>query len=138
VKSAFNAKEKIREEIGEEMRRKAPILASRVFREVLSPEVREAVHKELVRDVIDKIRNTEKTAFKSKVEKGEIISAYPLLKNDKLVIESLIHDNLGYQIPLYETEDVQIVAGIIIKLGTTLIDGSLNNRLKQVERGLEF
>ncbi|MCX5678709.1 MAG: F0F1 ATP synthase subunit delta [Candidatus Omnitrophica bacterium] len=138
VKSAFNAKEKIREEIGEEMRKKAPLLASRVFKEVLSPEVQEMMHKELVRDVIDKIRNTEKTAFKSKIEKGEIVSAYPLSKNDKLVVESLIHDSLGYQIPLYETEDSQLVAGVLIKLGTILIDGSLNNRLKQVERELEF
>jgi F-type H+-transporting ATPase subunit b len=137
VKSAFNAKEKMREEIVEEMRRKAPLLASRIFKGVLSPEVQQMAHRELVRDVIDKIRKTDKTAFKSKVDKGEIISAYPLSKNDRLVIESLIHDSLGYQIPLYEQEDSQLAAGILIKLGTILIDGSLNNRLKQVERELE-
>jgi len=138
VKAAFNAKEKMREEIGEEMRNKAPLLASRIFKEVISPEVREMVHKELIRDVIDKLRKTEKTAFKSKVDKGEIVSAYPLSKSDKLVIEPLIHDSLGYQIPLREVEDSQLVAGILIKLGTILIDGSLNNRLKQVEKGLDL
>lgn len=138
VKSAFNAKEKMREEIGEEMRKKAPMLASRIFRAALSDAVREMAHKELVRDVIDKIRKTDRTAFKSRIEKGEIVSAYPLPKNDKLVIESLIHDSLGYQVPLYETEDAQLTAGVLIKLGTILIDGSLNNRLKQLERELEF
>lgn len=138
VKSAFNAKEKMREEIGEEMRKKIPLLASSIFKETLSSAVQEMAHHELVRDVIDKIRKTDKTAFKSKVEKGEIVSAHPLPKNDKLVIESLIHDILGYQIPLYETEDSQLVAGVIIKLGTILIDGSLDNRLKQVEKKLEF
>jgi F-type H+-transporting ATPase subunit b len=136
VKSAFNAKEKMREEIAEEMRKKAPVLASNIFKEFLSPHVREMAHKELVRDVMDKIKKAEKISFKSKADKAEIISAFPFPDNDKNEIESLIRNNLGYDVLLHVKEDEHLVAGIIIKLGTILIDGSLDSRLRQVEKGL--
>ncbi len=136
VKSAFNAKEKMREEIVEEMRKRAPMLASRIFEEFLSPEVRDMAHRELVRDVIHKIKTAEKISFKSRIDKGEIISARPLSDSDKSEIELLIRNNLGYEVPLQGKEDEQLVAGVIIKLGTILIDGSLDSRLKQVEAEL--
>ncbi len=133
VKSALNAKEKMREEIFVEIWKKVPALASRVFKEVLSPEVQEMVHKEQVRDVVEKLKKIDKAAFKSKVERGDIISAYPLSKSEKAEVESLIRLGVGYAVPTHETEDRKLVAGVIIKLGTIMIDGSLDNRLKQVE-----
>ncbi len=140
VRSAFNAKEKMREEIAEEiaeeMRKRAPMLISRIFKEFLSPAVRDMAHKELVRDVMDKIKKADKISFKSKVDKGEIVSARPISDKDKSEIELLIRDNLGYEVPLHGKEDGELVAGVIIKLGTILIDGSLDSRLKQVEKEL--
>lgn len=133
VKSAFNAKEKMREEIFVDIWKKVPALASRIFKEVLSPAVQEMAHKEQIRDVIEKLKKIDKAAFKSRVEKGEIVSAYPLSKSEKLEMDSLIRLGLGYEVPTYETEDRKLVAGVIIKLGTIMIDGSLDNRLKQVE-----
>jgi F-type H+-transporting ATPase subunit b len=131
VKSAFNAKEKMREEIAEEMRKKAPVLASRMFKAFLSPAVRDMAHKELVRDVIEKMKKAGKVSFKSKVDKGEIVFAQALSDKDKGEIEALIRNNLGYDVPLQGREDGELVAGVVIKLGTILIDGSLDNRLKQ-------
>lgn len=136
VRSAFNAKEKMREEIVEEMRKRMPMLISRIFKEFLSPAVRDMAHKELVRDVIDKIKKAEKITLKSKVDKGEIVSARPLSDNDKSEIETLIRNNLGYEVSLRGKEDSELVAGVIIKFGTILIDGSLDNRLKQVGKEL--
>ncbi|MFH1189718.1 MAG: F0F1 ATP synthase subunit delta [Candidatus Omnitrophota bacterium] len=138
VKSAFNAKEKMREEIAEEMRKTAPVLASRIFKEFLSPVVRDLAHKELVRDVIDKIKKADKISLKSKIDKAEIVSACPLSDNDKNEIEALIRDNLGYDVPLQGKEDERLVAGVVIKLGTILIDGSLDSRLKQAEKELRL
>jgi len=136
VKSALNAKEKMREEIVEEMKKNAPALASRIFSGILSEDVKEAVHKELVGDVIDKIKKADKAAFKSKADKGEIVSAFPLSKKDSSEIESLMHAILGHEVRLQEKKDSALIAGVMIKIGTILIDGTLDNRLKQAQRGL--
>jgi len=136
VKSAFNAREKMREEISEEMRAQAPVLASRIFKEVLSSDVREMAHKELIRDVVAKIKKAEKMIFSPRIERGEVVSAYPLSKDDKSEMELLIRGNLGYEVPLLEREDGRLAAGVLLKIGTILIDGTLDNRLKQVGKEL--
>ena len=136
MKAAYNAKEKMREEIALEMMHKVPLLAARIFSAVLSAGAKELTHKELVGDVIEKIKRLEKTTFKTPVEHGEIISAYPLAANDRSEIESVIRLGLGYEVPLIEKKDDKLVGGIVIKLGAIIIDGSLENRMKQAEREL--
>lgn len=137
INAAINAKGKIRDEINLEMQKKVPALASRIVREILSPRVKETVHKELIKGVNDAIGNIEKSRFKIKVKKGEITSAYPVEKNEKNTLLSAVFQKLGYKIPFDEKEDGKLVAGVVIRLGTLVIDGSLENRLKQVEKGLK-
>jgi F-type H+-transporting ATPase subunit b len=137
IKSAFNAKEKIREEIALEMHRKAPLLASQILKETLSADVRQILHGELVRDVINSIKKTKDTSLKTGVDSGEVASAHPLKKNEKAEIESLLSDRAGHGITLHEKEDPKLVAGLIIKVGTILIDGSLDNRLRQAQKDIE-
>ena len=136
MKAAYNAKEKMREEIALEMMHKVPLLAARIFSGVLSAGAKELTHKELVRDVIEKIKRLEKATFKTRVEHGEIVSAYPLMADDRSEIESAIRLVLGYEIPWVEKKDDKISGGIVIKLGATIIDGSLENRMRQAEREL--
>ena len=93
-------------------------------------------HKELVRDVIEKIKRLEKTTFKTPVDHGEIVAAYPLSTADRSEIESVIRLGLGYEVPLTEKKDDKIAGGIVIKLGSIMIDGSLENRMRQAEREL--
>ena len=45
---------------------------------------------------------------------------------------SAINEKAGHMVTLTEKEDTSLVAGIIIKLGALVIDGSLENKLKQV------
>lgn len=136
MKAAYNAKEKMREEIALEMMQKAPLLASRIFSAVLSKGAKELTHKELVKDVIERIKRLEKSTFKTKIDKGEIVSAYPLPAADKSEIESVIRLGLGYEVPWVEKKDAQITVGIVIRLGSIIIDGSLENRMRQAEREL--
>jgi len=132
LKAAFNAKEKFREEAFLEMEKKAPLLASQIFKEVLSSGIKEAIHKELVERVIEEIKRIEKSNFKVKTKKGEIISAYSLERNERSQLLSLIFEKLGHKIDFDEKENKGLVAGVVISLGTLIIDGSLENRLKQI------
>lgn len=132
VKNAFNAREKMREEIELGMRKKAPLLASQILREVISPKAGEVLHGELVGDVIVKIKKMEKTETRLKADKAEIVTAYPLAKTEKNELMQAVCGMLGREISFSEKEDKKLTAGVIIKAGTLVIDGSLDNRMKQV------
>ena len=130
VKAASNAKEKMREEIMLDLRKKTPVLVSQLFKEMLSDKAREIVHNELVKDVSEKIKKMDKSEFKTKAERGEFLSAFRLAKNEKDGIASLICEKVERRITFEEKEDPKLVAGVVIKIGTLMIDGSLDNRLK--------
>ena len=132
VKTAFNAREKMREEIELGMRKRAPLLASQILKEVISPKAREVLHEELVKDVIAKIKKMEKTETKVKADRAEIVTAYPLQKAEKNELMQAVHGMFGREISFSEEEDERLAAGVIIKAGTLVIDGSLDNRMKQV------
>jgi hypothetical protein len=136
MKAVFNAKEKMREEIAVEMMQKVPVLASRIFSAVLSGSVKELTHKELVKDVIEKVKRLDKATFKTPVERVEITTAYPLPVADKSEMESAICHALGYEVPLVEKKDPNIAVGIVIRLGSIIVDGSLENRMRQAQREL--
>ena len=136
IKVAINSKEKIKEEISLELKGKVPIAAMRIFKEALSVRIREVMHDELVEDVIAKIKKLEKTMFVTKVETGEILTPIPLKKQDKEKVLSIINEKIGRMVAFTEKEDNSLLAGIIVKLGALVIDGSLENKLRQVEEKL--
>ena len=133
VSAAINAKEKMRDEVANEMRKKVPVLATQVFRDVLSAKARDLTHKELVREVINQIKTIEKSRFNVKIKKGELISAFPLGRADKNELLSVLARQMRRKMAFDEKEDKSLVAGLVIKLGTLVIDASLENRLRQVE-----
>ena len=83
--------------------------------------------------MIGEIKQIEKSKFKVKTKTGEIISAYSLERNERSQLASLIFEKIGHKVDFNEKEDKGLVAGVVINLGTLVIDGSLENRLKQVE-----
>lgn len=136
LKSALNSKDKIREELLLKMREDSPALALQIFKEILSAKAKEAIHKELLKEVVSEIRKSEKARFNFHIKEGEFDSAYPLDRDEKKEIVSLVCDKLGYNITVEEKEKKELAAGIVIKLGGLVIDGSLLNRMRQVKEGL--
>ncbi|MDD5423427.1 MAG: F0F1 ATP synthase subunit delta, partial [Candidatus Omnitrophica bacterium] len=136
VKAAAGAKDKIREEITVEKTREAPKLALRIFKETLSEKAKAVIHEELVKEVAGRIKGIEKSRFSVKVKKGELASAFSLKKDDRDAILAAVFDRLGERIPFEDKEESGLIAGIVVKLGSLIIDGSLVNRLKQVGEGL--
>jgi len=134
VNAAVNTKDKMRDEIANEMQNKSPMLAAEIFKTYLSSDVRQMAHKELVQAVINELKKSDKAQFNVKAKKGELLSAFPLVKQEKNQLLSTVFKRLGRKIEIEEKQDKNLVAGVKIKLDTLVIDGSLENRLRQLER----
>ena len=132
IKEAINTKDKMRDEVANAMREKAPRLAAQIFKDALSPKIKETTHRELVGEVLAEAKKIDKGKFSGKAKSGEIISALPLSRNEKNALVSVITQKAGHKISFAEKEDKALVAGVIIKLGTVIIDGSLENRLRHI------
>ena len=133
VSAAVNAKDKMRDEALNEVQAKSPVLATRIFKEFLSSKVKVMTHRELLTEVVSELKKAEKGQFTNvKAKKGELVTAIALAKNERNDVLSAIQQKVGQKIPFDEKEDKNLVAGIVIKLGNVVIDGSLENRLRQL------
>ena len=137
VRAAVNAKEKMRDEVSIEMKARCPAIASQIFEAVLSDKVKEAVHKEFIREVINQVKKMDGSRFNVKAKSAELSSAYPLSREEKHEITAALEAKLGRDVSAEEKKDKGLVAGLSIKLGSLLIDGTLANRLRQAEEEMK-
>jgi len=132
IRAAANAKEKIREEIELEIKKNIPGAAVRIFKEALPAAAIEIIHSELIEEVVRRIKKLEKDVFKTKEKTGDLLSPYQVKKPEKEKLAQAISERAGHSVSLAEKEEKALVAGVVVKLGALVIDGSLENKLKQV------
>ncbi len=132
IKAAFNAKEKMCEEIAAGLKKKAPELAVQIFKQLLSERVRLVVHRELVEELVLSLKEME-FEFSKSVNTAEVCCAYPLLSEEVNAIEEVLALRIGHKVGLEVKEDKELVAGIVLRVGSLEIDGDLNTRLAKIE-----
>ncbi len=132
IKAAFNAKEKMCEEIAAGLKKKAPELAVQIFERLLSERVKLLIHRELVAELVVSLKEME-SEFSTSVDTAEVCCAYPLLSEEVNSIEEALALRVGHKVSLDVKEDKQIVAGVVLRVGSLEIDGDLNTRLAKIE-----
>ncbi len=68
----------------------------------------------------------------------DVWTASPLDAGGQDMLRSRLHEILGKEPVLHAWTDASVIGGIRIRIGDTLIDGSVASRLKQLERSLHF
>jgi F0F1-type ATP synthase delta subunit len=101
-----------------------------MLRKVLGSEHRESLHDGLIDEMMSELEKTDAGKLAIQEEKGEIISPYELSKDKVLKAESVLSRKTGKKISLSVRIEKPVIAGMIIKIGSLTIDGSLSGRLK--------
>ena len=80
---------------------------------------------------------TELVAESAKQSSVELRSASALSEQQCLQIQAALEKRLGHQVALQLVEDPQLLAGIVIKSGDLLIDGSVRGQLERLSEKLQ-
>jgi F-type H+-transporting ATPase subunit b len=131
VQLAMGTKDKIREELKGQEGAQVVEQALKLVRSVLSSKNLLLVHKGLVHEMIDQMGALDLSRLQIQADKGELISPVAVDKEDKDKIVSVLSAKIGKPIMLSDAIDQELVAGVSIKLGSFIIDGSLSKRLKE-------
>jgi F-type H+-transporting ATPase subunit delta len=81
-------------------------------------------------------------AFRFEVEKffatvqGEVITAHPIDEDLLNQIKTVLESKIGKKIEFTVKEDKSLIGGAVIKAGSYILDTSVRNYLKQLERSL--
>ena len=84
---------------------------------------------------VDKILKSfiETCSIKRGELKAELISAKNLNENEVNDIKEELTKNFGSKIKLNYTHDTSLIGGLIVQVGSTMVDTSIKNKLQQIE-----
>lgn len=132
VANANENRQALRQEILQELRAKTAGEASRLFLHVLPEPVRLAAHHFWIKALLDG-GLSEVHAMKSheSFQSIQITTAFPLEAEERRALAGALEKALGQSYPLEETVDAGLVAGITLKLGHKILEGSLISKLRE-------
>lgn len=70
------------------------------------------------------------------VVEAEVISAKPLSEAQQAELAAALKRRLGREVTLHTTQDDSLIAGVVVRAGDLVIDGSLKGRLGQLARAM--
>jgi len=135
VSQALSTKDKVKEDIESQMKDRCASISQDMIRKIFNSKHQQPVHEGFVNEIIEELERVEAGKLNVLSEKGELITPYEIDERTKEKIASIISKKSGKKISLSEKIDKSVIAGIVIKLGSLVIDGSLSGRLKDAYEG---
>ena len=135
IQNAHKAQEQALQEVEVRVQALAQVRASELMNEVLTTEMSEHLHqlwvKELLKTGLDDV---DKLNVSEDVKEIRVQAAFPLSPEQKAVLLKKFQSVIGRSVPFVEEPSPELVAGIRIRLGSVLIDGSLQFKIKEIAR----
>jgi len=114
------------------MKEKMIYLAIDMIKYIFTQRSIEALHREIVDELIEEMKGIEKEKIKVEGDQAQIICAIALDSEQKKKIIKILAEKFDKEIKLSEGIDPEIIAGLILKLERFVVDGSLANKLKKI------
>jgi len=70
------------------------------------------------------------------IERVEVVSATPLPGTQRDFLKSVLERRTGKRIELEEKQDPAVLGGMVVKMGSTIYDGSVRTQLSQIRENL--
>ncbi len=142
IRKAQAAKEQIRTDAMVEAEGKMIEICSEILNKTLSAVVQAQMNDKLVEEFITELEKADLSKINSDVTEIEIISSLPVSVSDQEKIKKTLQTKLNRQVRLYSNEDPKLLGGILMKIGTMVVDGSLAERVNeaavQMKQGLTW
>jgi F0F1-type ATP synthase membrane subunit b/b' len=115
-----------------QMQEKTAYLAADIIKYIFTQDIQKSLQGQLIDELIDEISNVPPDKLKVENHSIDIISAFVLDNKQKARIKDILSSKLGKDISLTSHLDESIVAGIVLRSGGFIIDGSIKNKLKKI------
>lgn len=130
ISEAVQTREKMKLEVMSEMEGQAVQHAKTMVAEFLQGDLRKMTHEALVLQALEGIKDLPTENFQVKAGTAGVISTpEPLSEDLKKKISKVFQDKMKGDVSFKEEVNEALVAGVVLKVGNLVIDGSLTNRL---------
>jgi len=131
LSTAKRNEEKLRQQVLQEMEGKAVDYGTQVFKLVFSEKVTESLNKQFIDELLDALQEVDGSSITVDTSDVQFTTSQPMDPEQKGRLEKLLQEKFNVQIKVEEKINKDLMAGIIFKLGSLEIDGSLLNRFHE-------
>lgn len=132
--------ERERERVLGEIRTNVASLAIAAAQKLVGEALDEKRQHALVAEFFSGIKDGKITVLEGNELKGqnaEILSALPLTADEQKVIQGEMHARLGESAEIDFNVDPKLLGGLVLRVGDTLIDGSVSGQIQNLRNTLE-
>jgi len=119
---------KLRQQVLQQMEEKAVDYGAQVFNLVFSEKMSEALNNQFIDELLDALEEVDSSSITVDAEQAEFTSSHPIGEEQKQRMNRLLAEKFAVDVNVEEKIDEELMAGLVFKLGSLEIDGSLRNR----------
>ncbi|MFC1631105.1 F0F1 ATP synthase subunit delta [Candidatus Omnitrophota bacterium] len=115
-----------------ELEQRAVYLANRMIKYIFTEPGQQDLQTHLIDQLLTEIEALDQARVKPEGNQAEVTTAFKLKERQLLRLKQALVAKTNGKIGITEKVDPQIIAGLVIKLGGFVIDGSIKNKLKKI------
>lgn len=132
IKQADKTRNTLIAEIDQKIEERALKRAAELIQQAVPENVRQEIHNRWLDDLISsRLQQLERLHLPEGKLEAKIISAFTLNAKQREAVKNKIKEKIGRNIDLKEEVDAAVIAGLIIKIGSLVLDGSLRFKIQE-------
>jgi len=128
--------EKIRTNLSSAIETDATALSTEMIRHVLTHANKVEFQHHVLDELIGEISALGTDRFSDSATQAVVTSACALTADERSALRRALSEKLGAEVTLEERLDPELITGLVIHIGSLVIDGSLRNRLRKAAQFL--
>jgi len=115
---------------------KATLKAVALLKDVLPENVRRDIHERWVSGLVaGSYENLDRLKIPEGTKEATVICAFELTEKQRGALVAKLTEKLGYDLKIKEEVDPDIIAGLVVNIGSLFLDGSLRFKIKEESLG---
>ena len=139
IQQADKSRQLLVSELDERIAKEAVDKACELIQDTLPEEFKHDIHSRWTEELIeDSFSRLERLRIPEEIQEAKITSAFSLNERQRKDFSKKINKMLKHDVTLKEEIDPKLVAGIIVTIGSLVLDGSLRNKIKEQAKSAKY
>jgi len=134
LEAATRKKNKAEQEIEKELQTRATTLAGTLVQGIFSKSLKSGVNEKLVDELLQEVESMEMGHVPASTREVEIILSKPLRADQMKKLKNVLQSKLTHPVEIRETIRKGMSGGLILNVGSLVVDGSLENLIQGAVR----
>lgn len=131
IEQAHKNEQKLRDQIARQMEDKAVEYGGRIFKLVFSDLLTGELNVIFNSELIDALNELDKGSITVEGHEAQVTVSHSMTEEQRSRLETVLREKFHENAVVQESVDESLLAGLILKMGSLEIDGSLRNRYQE-------